>query len=448
MITGMINGRLTGMVIMLLGLACMGMAPLALAADADSQTLDFQAIASPLDPGGELFLVVSARRWLDRSLATLASGKRGLPAGEAVEQETRQAIEQLRGVLARQGLSAWRGLGVSSVAHPDGRYATKVFLLRDAADANLPLWRGCFGWLPRHLLSLDFVPAGFSVVRAGTFDPVALWKMLGDGVREAGTPAARQAFEQFSQSAQALLGIQIPDLLGSLRDEYLVALRFDETKEWALPGGGGVAIPVPSFLVVIGTGEEVLRGVVEMQLSRLGLVLSETQVAGVAMRSTETTIMPGTLPIQPSFASPSGFFIFGSSPQIVEQALLASRHRHGLVTKGEFLNAFQGASMVNNGILYVDDKAAQIMRHGLASLQELTPGGDCESLAAGRVQDAWRVLGGESPACALVVQNWKNGVMIMGRSGVGGEAVLKQMALSALHWWTQLWHQTMSAERM
>ncbi len=444
----MLSGGLSQIAGMLAGIVIMGMPPLAFASDADSQTLDFQSIASQLDPGGELFLVLGARRWMDRSLEALASGYRERPGEESDARDTRAAIGQLRGFLNRQGLSAWRGLGVSSVARGDGQNATKIFLRRDSPDASLPFWRGCFGWLPRRLLSLDFVPAGCSLVWAGTFTPTDLWTMVDDGVRELATPAAREQFERLAQSTKALLGLPIPDLLASLRDEVLVALRFDGAKEWTLPGEGAIAIPSPSFLVVVGTGENVLRGVVELQVARRGLVLSETQVAGISMRSVETAITLGNLSIQPSFAAPPGFFVFGSSPDIVEQALLASRHRHGLVTRSEFLNAFQGAAMVNNGLLYVDSKAAQIIRHGLASLQELVPESDSGSLATGRVRDAWCVLGGESPACALVLQNWKSGIMIMGRSGVGGEAVLKQMGLSALDIWTRLWHRTMSQERM
>jgi hypothetical protein len=48
--------------------------------------------------------------------------------------------------------------------------------------------------------------------------------------------------------------------------------------------------------------------------------------------------------------------------------------------------------------------------------------------------------GGDSlPTCALVVRNWKHGVMINGFAGVGGEVLLRAAGTSALAIWNGLW---------
>lgn len=437
----MINGyKKIGTVLLLLAVFACGRS---LAADRrnEEQQHDFQAIAAQLDPGGELFSVVSAGRWIDRMLKSLAEGALGVPAEEPVEIEVRERVERIRRFMNRQGISAFRGLGASSVSRPDGRHAVKLFLLRDTVDSNLPFWRGLFGWQPRRLLSLDFVPAGFSMVRAGTVEPLALWQTLTNGVHEAGGAATQARFTVVHEALVSTLGMPVEDLLGSLRDELLIAVRFEKDTSFSLPAGNGdlLTIPAPSFLLVAGTGEDVLRGVVESRLARRQLTMTESVVAGVHMRSADRVMDGDSFQVQSAFASPPGFFVFGSSPAVVEEALLAYRHRNGLVSRPEFLSAFKGLSMVNNGIVYVAPDAAQLLRHWRESLTEVTIADEGDSIVIARILKAMTVFGGGVPDCALIIQNFKHGVMVMGSAGIGGETLLKQAGAVVLGLLDQGW---------
>ncbi len=389
---------------------------------------DFQAIAAQLDPGGELFLVLHAGRWTDRLLTALAAGRDGLPAAEPGEQDVRAELELWRRFMNRQGISAFRGIGASSVARKGGQHDVKLFLLRDSADSNLPFWRGLFGWQPRRLLSLDFVPAGFSMVRAATLEPAALWQVLSEAVP---SPPAQERVDAFQNVLKGWMGMDPAILFGSLRDELLVAVRFETDAVAALPSGDGERGPMPSFLVVAGTGEDILQGTVEALLGRLRIGLTETEVAGMRMRQAQEPLPGGSFRLQPAFASPPCFFVFGSSPAVVQEALLAYRHRNGLITRPAFQSAFQGVSMVNNGIFYSDDEAAQVVRHwrqSVVGMESETAG--LES-APERMRLALTVFGMEAPACALVIHNRRNGVMLTGTSTIGGEVLLRRMGDAA-----------------
>lgn len=412
--------------------------------DMDNATRrDFESIAAQLDPGGELFLVLHAGRWIDRMLKMLAGGGGGdgLPPSDADEQAVRDELEQMRRFLNRTGMSAWRGVGVSSSTLRGGNHAVKLFVLRDEVDSSLPFWRGLFGWQPRRLMSLDFVPAGFSMVRAGTLEPLAVWGMLAEGARETGVPSSQVRFDQRRAAATTWLGMPPEDLLGSLRDELLVAVRFGKEATFALPAGDGeLTLPVPTFLIVVATGEDMLRGVVEAQLARLKIPLAELVVAGMTMRHAESPLEGMPFPVQPALATAPGFLLLGSSPDVVEEALLAYRHRNGLVTRPDFQAAFQGLSMVNNGILYVDADGARVLQHWRESCLDAARGAEgAQSPAMMRIARTLAAGGDSLPTCALVVRNWKHGVMINGFAGVGGEVFLRSAGAAALVIWNRVW---------
>jgi hypothetical protein len=388
----------------------------------------FQEIASKLDLGGDLMLVLNTDAVVDRFMDAAVAADVGTPADEPHEKEIRETIRRFHKFLTRNGASAVHGLGLSMVPRDDGLHAVKCFISRDYADSNLPLWRGLVGWHPRRLLSLDFLPAGTVMARSGTPGPSALWQIVRSAVDEVAPEPSRKRFNEWHEATKTTLGIDVEELIDSLRDEALFAVRFSDTAQSVIPTQGGlVTIPAPTFLIIVGTDNDMLRGVVEAQCAKHKITLNESKVGDIIMRAAETRL-PSLIPMQPAYASQSGFFLFGSSPEIVADALLAYRHKNGLLTRPEFKDAFQGLSMVNNGIVYISPEMGQVMSHVRSSNVDRVLAGTSQHPATSRMLKQLLTYGGQGQSCALVIQNWKNGVMVMGNSAWGGKDVLTRLA--------------------
>lgn len=410
----------------LAGLPLLATAQLAETTAADRR--QFQEIASKLDLGGDLMLVLNTEAVVDRFMDAAVAAEVGVPADEPNEKETRETIRRFQKFLSRNGVSAVHGLGLSMVPRSDGLHAVKCYISRDYVDSNLPFWRGLLGWHPRRLLGLDFLPAGTVMARAGTPDPSALWKVLRSAVDEVAPEPSRKRFGEWQAATEKALGMGLEELAGSLRDEALFAIRFSDTEQSVIPAKGGlVTIPAPTFLIIVGTDGDILRGVFEAQCAKHKITLNESQVGDVIMRSAERKL-PSLIPMQPSYASQAGVFLFGSSPEIVADALLAYRHKNGLLARPEFKDAFQGLSMVNNGIVYISPEMGQVMGHIRAANADQALASTGRHPATSRMLKQLLTYGGQDQSCALVIQNWKNGVMVMGNSAWGGKDVLTRLA--------------------
>jgi hypothetical protein len=117
----------------------------------------------------------------------------------------------------------------------------------------------------------------------------------------------------------------------------------------------------------------------------------------------------------------------GSTPEIVSDALLAYRHKNGLTSRPEFKKAFQGLPMVNNGIIYVSPEMGQIIAHMRAANIEQVVSGAENHPATSRIMNQLLTYNGKDQSTALVIQNWKNGVMIMGNSLIGGQDAITRL---------------------
>ena len=406
--------------------------PSIIIADTGSTSLEgrqqFQEIASHLDLGGELMLVVNTDSLVDSILETAASTDVGTPADAPEEQEIRDGIARLHAYLNRNGFSAVHGAGVSVMLREDGLHALKIFIGRDYIDSNLPLWRGLVGWHPRRLLSLDFLPAETALTRAGTPELGSLWKVINAAVDDVASQHTQERFSAWNATMDTVLGIEIEEIIANLRDEVLVAITLSEQEESVIPTKGGlVTIPSPELLVVIGTSSDVMRGVLEAQFAKHKITLIESQVGDVRIRTAKNRL-PSLIPMQPSYATQDEFLILGSTPAIVEKALLTYRHKNGLLARPEFKKAFQGLSMVNNGIIYMSPEMGAV----LGVLRE--PSIESALKSVSKYPTATRLLrhlltyGGDNQSCALVIQNWKKGVMVMGSSARGAKSIMTRMA--------------------
>jgi len=398
-----------------------------------SNRRQFQEIAAKLDAGGDLFLVVNTDKVIDKVMDAAINADVGIPADNPHEKEVRESIERVRTFLLRNGFSAIHGAGISSVPQDDGSNSVKLYISRDYIDSNLPLWRGLVGWHPRRLISLDFIPADTVMARAGTPEPESLWKVIRAGIDEAAAPATQKQFNDRLKNVNSALGMDIEDLLKSIRNEVMVSVRFSETEQSVIPTKAGlITIPAPEFLIVVGSDNDILKGLIASKFSEHKIPLNESTVDDVLIRSSSVKL-PSLIPMQPTYASEAGFFLLGSTPDIVADALLAYRHKTGLISRPEFKNAFRGLSMVNNGIIYVSAEMGEVMSHiHDANHTEITAGSD-KHPAAARIIKQLMSCNGKPQSVALIIQNWKKGVMIMGNSSIGGQDFITRLAAFPLH---------------
>ncbi|MFU8779907.1 MAG: hypothetical protein ACNA71_02655 [Kiritimatiellia bacterium] len=414
-------------------LCCLGIPPVSSASDAGMR--DFQDIAARLDIGGDLFLVLHTGRWLEAVLTRLEGTEAVLPAS-AEERDVRDASGLVRRFVSRHGISGLQGIGVSSVPLQGGMSSLKIFLARDAQDANLPFWRGLFGWQPRRLLSLDFVPADADFTWASTPHFHVLWQLLETARQELQQPSLDQMTAQIKAACRQHLDLDPATLLESLRDEILVATRRMSEQE-----GGDVCSQ--EWLVIVGTGEQTLLRAVQHVLAQRQIALENVAIGGRTMyRLVSDADMPKTpsaFSMVRAFAAVPGFFVMGSSSRIVEDALLAQRHRSGLLSRPAFVDAFRGQNMVNNGLLYISSDGAQKLR----DMQEASVRMSLPAATDPFLQLLVESLAGEGArgaVIALTLANWRQGIMLSGRSGIGGTAMGSWLGSFPARWWGQLPH--------
>ncbi len=387
----------------------------------------FQEIATKLDFGGDCFLVVNTDKLVDHVLDSAIHAQVGVPVDDPHEKEMRETINRFRSFLLRNGFSAVHGMGLSSVPVSDTMNMVKFYVSRDYIDSNLPLWRGLVGWQPRRLLSLDFIPADAAMARAGTPQFDSLWKVVRSAVDEVASPVSKANFDTGLQKINTALGMDLDDLIGSLRDEFLVTVRFSKTKQCMLPSKGGMlSIPAPEILLVVSTRNDMLKSLMETKFAQHNIVLNESTAEGVLIRGARDP-MPAPIPLHPAYASTAGFLLIGTTPKIVADALLSFQHKNGLVSREQFNDAFQSLSMVNNGIIYISPEMGEILGHIRDSKIEQELAASQKHPALARILKQVLTYEGKTESAAFVIQNWKKGVMVMGNSSIGGKDVATRL---------------------
>lgn len=388
----------------------------------------FQDIAARLDIGGDLFLVIHAGRWLDTVLSRLEGEVDGVPPATAAERDIRDVSGRVRRFAARHGMSGLQGVGVSSVPVQGGMSSLKVFLLRDAQDANLPFWRGLFGWQPRRLLSLDLLPSDTDFAWGMTPDVSGLWELLEAARGELELAQLDRMMQQITDISQWVFETEPLPLLESLRDEVLVAARAEQ-----IPDAESAA--AWEWLVVIGTGEPLLFQAIKAGFQRAGVSVEDVTIGGHTMHRVRADYVgTGVFSHVRAFAAVPGFVVIGNSHRMVEDALRSQRHRSGLLARPAFIDAFRGQNMVNNGIFYIS-------QHGAETLRDMQDGRLRSSLGDGVdpfSQLLLETLAGDSvrgAVFALTLANWRQGIMISGRSGVGGAAMGSWLGSFPARWW-------------
>ncbi|MFW6152209.1 MAG: hypothetical protein ACOC6C_04465, partial [Verrucomicrobiota bacterium] len=145
--------------------------------------------------------------------------------------------------------------------------------------------------------------------------------------------------------------------------------------------------------------------------------------------------MPARLPIRFAITytvSTDGagntFLLVGSNPEVVATALSNYSLKNGLVHTAQFRRAFAGLPMKNNGIKYVSRRFSETLRNVRLRFVDLCAPYIAENPSRLSSLKEW-VRRMDLYSCAMVTANWKDGILIEGRTSAGGgEFLLSSLA--------------------
>jgi len=384
---------------------------------------EYNAILSHLDPGGDLMVIANTDGVIEELVATLRGFAKIIPADPSGENPVVQAMDRLPAFVKASGLYAVDGLGFSVVPRTDGLNDLKMFVYRDPAAAALPLWQGLVGGAPKRLTTLDYLPADTVLVRAGTADPRQLWKLINDAVRQVGGPDAAKEFDAFLAEAARNLGTNVNAVIASLEAEQFFSMQLSSTQTIQLPsdndagGAEALTIPSPSLLVGSTVRDTTLLTAIRRALQKEQVPVMISTNGGTTLYSVGLP-MPMPFPLSPTFAVHRNMFLFGSSTEIVRQAIAAAEGTGATRSK-----VFSGLTKPNNGFAYIDRRFSDTLIKVQSYYLQQSPGGD---EMAGILQVLQRQQSGQA---ALVIVNEKDGVSTSGTTSQSGRQMVLGMTM-------------------
>lgn len=393
------------------------------AATPEAVRAEYNAILSHLDPGGDLMVIANTDGVIEELVATLRSFAKLAPPDASGNNPALQAMDRLPAFIKASGLYAVDGLGFSMVPRNDGLNDQKTFVYRDPAAAALPFWQGIVGGAPKRLTTLDYLPADTVLVRAGTSDPRQLWKFINDAVRQVGGPDAAKAFDAFLAEAARNLGTNVNAVIASLEAEQFFSMQLSSTQTIQLPsdndagGAEALAIPSPSLLVGSTVRDTTLLTAIRRALQKEQVPVMISTNGGTTLYSVGLP-MPMPFPLSPTFAVHRNMFLFGSSTEIVRQAIAAAEGTGATRSK-----VFSGLTKPNNGFAFVDRRFSDTLTKVLSYYLQQSPG---KNDMAGIMQLLQRQ---QYDQATLIIVNEKDGISTSGTTSQSGRQMVFGMTV-------------------
>jgi hypothetical protein len=385
----------------------------------------FDSVVTNLDIGGDILVVANLEGTVQGLVSNITQIVTAFAPSGQDSVEFQRTFNKIPGFLQRNGFFALQGFGLSVVPRADGLNSVKVFLARDRAAAGSPLWLGFVGGQPKIPTCTGFIPADTVLARTGTGELAQLWKLIRSGVAEFASPDGNAAFDRTMSNLSTNMGVSIDKVLESVNGEGFFSLQLSRTNTIEM-GGPSTSIPSPSILVCMAVKDDTLIKAIEQPLSRVKMPIVRTQSESTVV-STINLPMRTPFPFHPSYAMCSNFFLLGSTPEVVSDAIRAFKSNNGLVATPEYKKAFVGMPTSNNGIFY---QSPRFMK-ALLDLQTATLGGgkgDGSQQAA--MQSLFGVKG--EMQSAFVIQNRPDGVLTTGITASGGKEMLGAILIAPI----------------
>ena len=389
----------------------------------------YEAVMSHLDTGGDLLVVANLEGYLQSLVSNITLLVSAIPPS-GPDSGVHATVARIPGFLDRNGFYAVQGFGASVVPRSDGLNTLKMFLARDPAASKLPLWLGVVGGEPRELKATRFLPTDTVFVRTGTGEWPQFWNLVRAGVTEFATPEGAADFNRALSDLATNPGMDLDQMFKSLGSEGFFSIQFSSTSTIEIPSGSAgtsLKFPSPSLLIGVAVKDDTLVKSIEASLARKQMPTLKTQ-AGTSVVNTLNFPLPLPVPLQPSYSIHSGYFLLGSTPEVVADAIKAFDGGGGLAVSPEFKKAFQGQPTVNNGISYMSPRFMKTF----AELQSraMSQSGQDQTEAFTLMR---QMLGGENDLqSAFVFQNLRDGILMSGTSSSGGKEIMGSVMMAPL----------------
>lgn len=388
--------------------------------------LRYDAISANLDAGGDLLVVANMDGWIRDAVQSIIKPIVALGGDSPDFEPVATCLGKLPEFLDKSGLYGFQGFGMSIVPRADGQNTIKSFVARDPATTWSPLWQAMVGGNPRKLACTDFLPADAELVRTGTGEGAALWKMIRSGVAELSTPAVASAFDGQLNSLNTSMGVNLDKVFASMGGESFFSIQFSRTKTMALPKmgeGEPLTMPEPSLLMGVAVKDNSLVQSLEAAIAKSGM-LSVTNGAGGI--KTINLPMPVPFPLQPSYTVYEGFFLFGSTPEVVADAINSFKGKTGLTATPAFKKAFEGLPMTNNGLAYMSPRFMNTILDVQKALMSEESG---EGKQMAKLMET--VMGYKRDmSAAEVFVNKRSGIATIGVSSMGAKQMVAAMMMA------------------
>lgn len=390
----------------------------------------FQAVMSELDQGGDVLVVMNVEGAFQELMDLVTKIMAAIPSEDPEAAQAKAIVAKLKVFLKKNGFFAATGVGFSSVPVSNGMSTVKLFVSRDSAAGNLPLWRTMTGGEPRKQVTADFLPSDTALFRIVDVAPSDMLQMVKNGVADIGPAGSMMAFSNALDGASAALGMSIESLINSMGDEIFISVKLSSQSKVVIPvpTGDRLEVPEPSLLFGCKVKDDSLMKLVTELLAKNEIPVVESKV-GSTVLVTVNGLPPMPVPFQPTFAMHGGCFLVGSTPKTVGDAISAFDQKNGFAAAGEFRTAFKNLPAVNNGMAFLSPRFFEALAAIQARLMKTGGRSSPDSeLFQSMFSDMMMAVGKEP--IAFVMVNKKNGVQMQGTMPGGGSMLIAGMTVA------------------
>jgi hypothetical protein len=310
---------------------------------------NFEQVASKLDPGGNFYMYISAKKGFSSLSKKLDSVEDMFLKNPKLSQEnkdsTKKAFNLAKNLIKGSGLQEIKGFGMSSFPLGKELYRGRIVVYHDKGKDQGMLWK-MLGEKPHALDSLKLLPkdtvaAAFKDLNANIF-----WKWLKKNFQSSQLPKLTEGIDNFENELKTKHKIDLDKLLASF-DRIGFMLTLDEKKKAMIPIPQPMTIAEPALAIVLHIKDNYIFDLLKQKIP---CTLKEDKNAEKMLLN--IPIPPLPLNFHPLFAKSKDLLIIASNETIVDKMLEAHEKGNGLIATEDFKKISENIELKGNGFKY------------------------------------------------------------------------------------------------